>query len=70
MTNAEKETQKNFYTYMENAFWAKISSDVFWYFLEYQNSTFTPSIMASIFSDMIKNNAFKIAEEIENNFNY
>ena len=73
MTNAEKEIQKNFYAYMENIFWAKISSDVFWYFLEYQNSTFTPTVLASIFSNMIKDNAFELAKEAEemiNNFNY
>lgn len=65
MTNTEKEIQKTRYTYMENTFWTKISSDIFWYFLEYQNPTFTPTILASIFSDMMKNNAFELAEEIE-----
>lgn len=70
MTNAEKEIQKNLYVDMENTFWQMIENELIWYFQEYQDSTFTPDIMASIFSDMMKNNAFRLAEEIENECNY
>ena len=70
MTNAEKEIQKNLYVDMENTFWQMIENELIWYFQEYQNSIFTPDIMASIFSDMMKNNAFRLAEEMENECNY
>ena len=70
MTNIEKEIQKNFYVDMENTFWQMIENEFIWYIQEYQNSTFTPDIMASIFSDMVKNNAFRLAEEMENECDY
>lgn len=77
MTNTEKEIQKNLYTDMENTFWQMIESELIWYFQEYWNDpaftpdpTFTPTVLASIFSDMIRNNVFKLAEEIENECSY
>ena len=71
MTNAEKEIQKNLYADMENTFWQMIENELIWYFQEYQSRpTFTPDIMACIFSDMMKNNAFRLAEEMENECNY
>ena len=70
MTNTEKENLKNFYVDMENTFWQMIENELIWYFQEYQDSTFTPDIMASIFSDMMKNNAFRLAEEMKNECNY
>lgn len=70
MTNTEKEIQKNLYVDMENTFWQMIENKLIWYFQEYQDSIFTPDIIASIFSDMMKNNAFRLAEEIENECNY
>ena len=70
MTDIEREIQKNFYVDMENTFWQMIENKLIWYFQEYQDSTFTPDIMASIFSDMMKNNAFRLAEEMKNECNY
>lgn len=70
MTNIEKEIQKNFYVDMENTFWQMIENELIWYFQEYQDSTFTPDIIASIFSDMMKNNVFRLAEEMKNECNY
>lgn len=70
MTNIEREIQKNLYVDMENTFWQIIENELIWYFQEYQNPTFTPTILASIFSDMMKNNAFELAEEMKNDCDY